>query len=110
MTEEIRPCPCCNGESVIQKWNGFYIKCTNGGCGLIQPDFNTREEAISAWNRRTLPEVTEEEIKQVVHDSTLSDSAWKYHELNDDADLVNNECNGLAQSILAMLKKKGVCK
>lgn len=46
------PCPCCGGVSAPGHGsNGFYyVQC--GNCGLMTSNFDTKAEAIAAWNRR----------------------------------------------------------
>ena len=50
---ELKPCPFCGGEAsmYIAYDDGYYVCCDECGCGL--PVYNTEEEAIEAWNRRT---------------------------------------------------------
>ena len=50
---KLKPCPFCGGEAsmYIAYDDGYYVCCDECGCGL--PVYNTEEEAIEAWNRRT---------------------------------------------------------
>lgn len=61
MNEELKPCPFCGGEAVMQKRVGatgrdgykvYRIYCSK--CGVIQCDmeYYSERDAISAWNRR----------------------------------------------------------
>ena len=54
MTEKLKPCPFCGNEAEFDEWKIFCIRCLNGDCDIKpQTDwFNTKEEAIEAWNRR----------------------------------------------------------
>jgi len=69
--ESLRECPLCGSEAEISKWKGWYVACKNTepcGC-LCMHDFDTKEEAINAWNRRpsvnnSHASVTKEEIKE----------------------------------------------
>ena len=54
MTEQkLKPCPFCGGEASIYVAHddGYYVCCDECGCGL--PVYNTEEDAIREWNRRT---------------------------------------------------------
>lgn len=56
--DEMKPCPFCGGKGDcnnsalriggVFKWT---VECL--GCGLVTPGFETEEEAIEFWNRRT---------------------------------------------------------
>lgn len=50
---ELKPCPFCGGEASIYVAydDGYYVCCDECGCGL--PVYNTEEDAIREWNRRT---------------------------------------------------------
>lgn len=69
MSEELKPCPFCNGDKarVIHIRDGRKVACICGACGrpefngpLDQPDAETR--AIRAWNTRA-PDLTERDDK-----------------------------------------------
>lgn len=49
MSEELKPCPFCGGEAVIFKYY-WQVRCEE--CMAETSIFETREEAIKAWNRR----------------------------------------------------------
>lgn len=72
MSEKLLPCPFCGGNVAvwpIDKIEGlriihelkhpYYRAVCQGGCGCVLGDFDTREEAIEAWNRRALPTCSE---------------------------------------------------
>ena len=49
---ELRKCPFCGGEAETYSYyfNEWYIGCVECSCDLGV--FDTKEEAIEAWNRR----------------------------------------------------------
>lgn len=51
----IKRCPCCGSEvRLATSGYGIRIECSNGyRCGLMQQFFDSLDEAIEAWNRRT---------------------------------------------------------
>ena len=54
MATELKPCPFCGGEAmiiVLPHARKRFVKCKNQCCEQ-NTNFNTREEAIEAWNRR----------------------------------------------------------
>jgi Lar family restriction alleviation protein len=78
MSEELKPCPFCgckaeveSGKANITMSSGdvFVVKCTNIGCNAaIYFEFETEQEAISAWNHRPQPEnppLTLEELREM---------------------------------------------
>lgn len=52
--EEEKPlnCPCCGGASLTRHGDSgfYYVQCDD--CQLMTGDFDTKAEAIAAWNRR----------------------------------------------------------
>ena len=54
---DLKPCPFCGGEGVVQRreYKGymetFGVVCFDC-CAETRPFYNTEEEAIKAWNRR----------------------------------------------------------
>lgn len=50
MIEEIKRCPFCGGNAVIQGITVVWVKCLE--CGAETTGFRDEEEAIDAWNRR----------------------------------------------------------
>nr|WP_301290873.1 Lar family restriction alleviation protein [Robbsia andropogonis] len=60
----MKPCPCCgNSHEVYCNEDGRYVHC--GGCGLSTKDYDSQEEARTAWNRRTPPASAQSEAKPV---------------------------------------------
>lgn len=67
MSELLKPCPFCGGEAIRDKTpkydektfspNGeYYHSFTCINCGMMIEDFDTRQQATDAWNKRTEPE------------------------------------------------------
>ena len=50
--QELKPCPFCGGEAETYPYyfNEWYIGCSECSCDLGV--FDTKEEAIEAWNKR----------------------------------------------------------
>ncbi|MGX8711641.1 MAG: Lar family restriction alleviation protein [bacterium] len=73
-TDELKPCPFCGYKAEIrrtaltsQSRPKFFVAC--GVCGVETPRIaRTKEEAVTAWNRRTAPEnkpLTLEQLQQM---------------------------------------------
>lgn len=65
MADIIKPCPCC-GERIPVTYDenaGLFIRglrqivcrIDRGGCGTSSGRFDTKREAVRAWNRRAKP-------------------------------------------------------
>lgn len=94
MTENLKRCPFCGGESKCIEFYGLYhVICCN--CHIAGKDFQTRESAVSAWNARPIENEQAadiarlrgniEAIKKIVEKPPLSiyDSARIYTECCD---------------------------
>ena len=49
--ERLKPCPFCGGEARVTGYKSFWIVCKE--CLSESTVFDTKNEAIKAWNRRT---------------------------------------------------------
>ena len=60
ITPELLPCPFCGGKAKLDGAVNkvFWIRCNNKDCevGCITCDFETKAEAIKAWNTRYVPQ------------------------------------------------------
>lgn len=54
MTDKLLPCPFCGGEALIIHFtqDACYVKCENHDCMAGQKVYDTKAEAIAAWNAR----------------------------------------------------------
>ena len=60
MSEDLKPCPCCESESHLSEYSDdfrrgtvYSIWCSK--CGLHTKDYSRKEEAIKAWHNRPSP-------------------------------------------------------
>ena len=56
MAEELKPCPFCGGEAVIGEntvFDGMFYACCVDCSASVGDEFNSIEEATTAWNTRT---------------------------------------------------------
>ena len=52
MKEYLKPCPFCGSEAELFESPGVYfVECSNPKCNYPN-NWNTREEAVAAWNKR----------------------------------------------------------
>ena len=72
--DELKPCPCCGGESEIQDDSCRTPKHPNGAysgwctdCGLMTDWYDTPELAAEAWNRRDGEEKYKEFLNQIIN-------------------------------------------
>lgn len=50
----IKPCPHCGHEAALKLYlRKHYIRCGGRDCHIRTEPFDTAEEAIACWNRRT---------------------------------------------------------
>lgn len=109
MSEELKPCPFCG--VTVERTICFGEKCIeHPPCppGELQCPMRKKVIRIEDWNRRSLPEVTEEEIAKICWRNSMHVGMWEsFKKLKD---FKSSGCMRTAQSILAMLREKGVCK
>ena len=64
---DLKPCPLCGGSNleVVNTPQGYFIGCS---CGCFTGEFETREDAITAWNTRaqTVFGMTLDEVRQMM--------------------------------------------
>lgn len=55
MSETLKPCPFCGSEAKIVHFSqdACYVKCENYDCMAGQKVYDTKADAIAAWNNRT---------------------------------------------------------
>lgn len=64
MTDELKPCPFCNGKAEFEKDNGeWLVFCER--CGSMTVLFDTKPEAKEAWNARPIEDKKEAENKRL---------------------------------------------
>lgn len=55
---ELKPCPFCGSKGFLRRkavLETYIVECSNGDCPasyMIGMDYDTREEAVDAWNMR----------------------------------------------------------
>lgn len=64
---ELKPCPFCGEEAVLEEHPNFpgefRVKCTNiYHCAIKQDQWDFKEGAIKAWNKRNIERSSEEVI------------------------------------------------
>lgn len=75
--EELKRCPFCGGEAkvVLSGWN-YGIECTECAGSLLPVRYQSKEEAIAAWNRRDLEEEHREQLVQELEDLKNREDAY----------------------------------
>lgn len=61
MTEQLKPCPFCGGKpyfyQIYSRGKGskqvWKVMCEHVDCCAILNEWDTQEEAVNAWNKRT---------------------------------------------------------
>lgn len=68
----IKRCPFCNGEAKLRELidGAYVVECYN--CRLDMGEFETEEEAVNAWNRRT----DSNDAVQRTHDEEVMSDWW----------------------------------
>ena len=54
MSNKIKPCPFCGGDSYVTEGDLFAVICFTLTCDASGPARDTEAEAIRAWNRRAI--------------------------------------------------------
>lgn len=79
--ERLEPCPFCGGAAgACNIEEGNVVECCRMDCYGVGRAFDTREEAIAAWNRRSSEPTTEPQTFEEWERGQLSDEeyrAWK---------------------------------
>lgn len=69
MSEELKPCPFCGADAVVEHGDASYwvSPCCPGSCTveLETSWFDTREEAIAAWNTRPVEDALRTRIAEL---------------------------------------------
>ena len=64
MTDELKPCPFCNGKAEFENDNGeWFVFCER--CGSMTVLFDTKPEAKKVWNTRPIEDKQEAENKRL---------------------------------------------
>ena len=65
--ENLKPCPFCGGKASLETEDGiyFYVICDECSADAGSVMCYDKEEAITAWNNRTIGKVEAEEIKKM---------------------------------------------
>lgn len=64
MTDELKPCPFCNGKAEFENDNKeWFVFCEK--CGSMTVLFETKPEAKDAWNARPIEDKQEAENKRL---------------------------------------------
>ena len=70
---KIKPCPFCGGKAKIywnHVWDYGFIKCDT--CGATTGKFDVEREGRKAWNKRTQPTFTPDELAEIYRMFDLS--------------------------------------
>lgn len=53
MTKELKPCPWCKKRTYVVSYDTYvwFVECEND-CKASLDSYDTKEEAIEAWNKR----------------------------------------------------------
>ena len=77
---KLKPCPFCGNEPKIEfnesiGYVSYYVKCINLECNVevYTFDFNTKEEAIEAWNNRVDGNSC---VKDYNHNTESNSTGW----------------------------------
>ena len=57
--KELKPCPFCGGEAILQETGGFWCNVICDKCGAMTAcimnncEYSSKDKAIELWNRRS---------------------------------------------------------
>lgn len=82
MSNELKPCPFCGGRAYLsERMNGgYYVECESiNGCLAESGNYDTRGQAIEAWNRRVVDTDELESIADELEEEIdRSDTYYEY--------------------------------
>ena len=64
MSDELKPCPFCGGKAEIISGVGFFCVSCSFCCGETNL-YNTKQDAIYAWNKRAQPTFTTDQLDAI---------------------------------------------
>jgi hypothetical protein len=57
VSDELKPCPCCDGYAALDRYDRYIVYCRH--CGIRTRKHLNKENAMAAWNRRAQPTIPE---------------------------------------------------
>lgn len=82
MSNELKPCPFCGGRAYLsERMNGgYYVECESiGGCLAESGKYDTKGQAIEAWNRRVVDtDELESVADELEEEIDRSDTYYEY--------------------------------
>ena len=65
MSDELKPCPFCGGEAFFHEIVEYGVKVVCKNCWNESKFYHDKIDAIEAWNKRTQPEFTPDELDAI---------------------------------------------